>query len=82
MNIQEAVKKALAENKCITIPTEEGKIYFKIKPTNEVEENCILIDHKNIPMNKNICALSHGWQPNANDLISDDWIVTDNERLK
>lgn len=77
MNIQEATKKALEDNKCITIPTDEGKIWFKIKPTNDPEENCILMWEDGTPAQKNICALSHGWQPNANDLMSDEWIVID-----
>ena len=43
MYIHEAVKKALEENKCITILTECENIAFKIKPTNNPEENCKLI---------------------------------------
>lgn len=77
MYIHEAVKKALEENKCITIPTDEGKIWFKIKPTNNANENCILIQADGTPAQKNISALYHGWQPNANNLISENWIVVD-----
>ena len=76
MNIQEATKKALEENKCITIP-HNGIIWFKIKPTNNPDENCILLSKNNKEARKSICALSHGWQPDADSLISDDWIVID-----
>lgn len=75
MYIHEAVKKALEENKCITIPTEEGRIWFKIKPTNNPEENCKLLYANGTPAPKDICALSHGWQPDADDLMSESWIV-------
>lgn len=76
MNIQEATKKALEENKCITIP-HDGEIWFKIKPTNDPNENCILMRNNGVLAKKAICALSHGWQPDADSLISDNWIVID-----
>lgn len=76
MNIQEATKKALAENKCITIPTEEGKVWFKIQPTNTMY-NCKLLLADGTPIKGDISAESHGWQPNADRLISNDWIVID-----
>lgn len=76
MYIHEAIKKALAENKCITTPY-EGRVYFKIKPTNNPEDNCILIRADGTPAPKQIDGLSHGWQPNAEALISDKWIVID-----
>lgn len=75
MNIQEATKIALAENKCITIP-ENGHIWFKIRPTNDPKNNCILL-YNDMEVKKIISALSHGWQPTADELTSDDWIVTD-----
>lgn len=70
-------EKALEENKCITILTECRNIVFKIKPTNNPEENCKLIYADGTPAPKNICALSHGWQPDADRLMSNDWIVVD-----
>ena len=76
MYIHKATKKALAENKCITIPAKNGQIWFKIQPTN-TEYNCKLFFVDEIPAQGKICALSHGWQPNADYLMSNDWIVVD-----
>lgn len=75
MHIHEATKKALAENKYITEPY-EGKIWFKIKPTNTMY-NCKLYSVDGIEAQGDISALSYGWQPSANDLISNNWIVVD-----
>lgn len=75
MNIQEATRIALTENLCITIP-ENGCIWFKIRPTNDPKNNCILL-YNDKAVKKVINALSHGWQPAADDLLSDEWIVID-----
>lgn len=66
MNIQEATKKALKTG--VTIrragwPT----IHISIKPTN-TPDCCLCYRDKKNPR--------RGWQPVAEDLIADDWIVT------
>ena len=76
MYIHEATKKALTENKYITEPNEEGKVWFKIKPTNTMY-NCKLYFVDGTEVQGDISALSHGWQPSADMLISDHWIVID-----
>lgn len=76
MNIQDATKKAMAEDKYITIPSDNGKIYFKLKPTN-TKKNIIAFNEHNAPVKSRKPTLFHGWQPNADDLISDDWQVVD-----
>ena len=76
MNIQEATKKALVENKCLSEPSEEGKVWFKIKPTNTIY-HCKLYLADGTEAQGDKSAVSHGWQPSANDLISDNCIVVD-----
>lgn len=68
MNIQEAVKSAMEKEKCITLPEFEKSV--KIKPTN-TSKNCVLF------IGNGECQSKHGWQPNADFLIRDDWIVVD-----
>lgn len=75
MNIQEATIKAYKENKYMTLP-HEGKIYFKLKPTN-TDRNIILFYPDNTEYKTRKPVLSHGWQPNADDLMSDGWLVVD-----
>ena len=69
VTIQNAVKKAMQANKCIMrkIPfwTENES---KIKPTNTA--------HYCICMQKGSPA-KRGWEPLAEDLIANDWIVVD-----
>lgn len=68
MNIQQAVKEALSKERCITLPEIKGGA--KIKPTNG-RGNCILmLDDGSHPSKT-------GWQPSAEDLMRDDWSVTD-----
>ena len=76
MYIHEATKIALAENKCITIPAKNGQIWFKIQPTN-TEYNCKLFFADGTPAKGEANVLSHGWQPSADRLVSNDWIVVD-----
>ncbi len=64
MKIHEAVKKALKENQCITLP--EFKGISKIKPTNG-KGNCIVMDEDGGQPSK------YGWQPTADNLVRDDW---------
>lgn len=66
MKISEAVEKALAEG-CYITP-KEHEDWIKIKPTNDTG-NCILMHADGSNPSK------YGWQPSANDLIRDDWIV-------
>ena len=66
--IHEAAKKAMDERKYITTPEFAGST--KIKPTNE-SGNCVVMMHDGSHPSK------YGWQPTANDLIRDDWIIVD-----
>lgn len=70
MNIQEAVKKAMKTNSFITCTTSIGYRHFKIKPTDTL--GCCMV----IPLDLN-APPTRGWQPKAEDLISDNWIVID-----
>ncbi|MBR2697935.1 MAG: DUF2829 domain-containing protein [Clostridia bacterium] len=67
MNITDAIREAIAEGGCITVP--EYADVIKIKPTNTTA-NCILMNADGSNPSK------HGWQPSANALLRDDWIVT------
>lgn len=77
MYIHKAVKLAMEQNKFITIPGEKGNLWFKIKPTNDPEYNCALYGIDGQLPERDIHALSHGWQPDADDLISDRWELVD-----
>lgn len=66
MNIYEAVKMAVREDKCITLPCYTGSA--KIKPTNG-KGNCIVMNGST--------QSKYGWQPTANDLLRTDWMVTE-----
>ena len=70
MNIQDAVKMAIETNSCITCTTAFWHGRIKIKPTDTPD--CCMVIHleKNTPP---VC----GWQPQAQHLISNDWIVVD-----
>lgn len=68
MNIFEAVTIAVREEKYITTPEFAGKI--KIKPTNG-DGNCILMHADGSNPSK------YGWQPTADDLMREDWIITE-----
>lgn len=68
MNICEATRKAVEENKYISREAHSGCVVIKIKPTN-TPDCCIISDGKQIPR--------RGWQPQAEDLTADDWVVMD-----
>ena len=68
MWIHEAAKKAMDERRYITTPEFVGG--SKIKPTNG-SGNCVLM------MQDGSRPSKYGWQPTANDLTRDDWIVVD-----
>ena len=70
MNIQQATKQAIAEGKQMTRRNTWwgiGKCRIKIKPTDTVD-CCVVTDGK---------KGSPRWNPQAEDLIADDWIVTE-----
>lgn len=67
MNINEAAKQAIKENKCITVPEIYG--VAKINLTND-ENSCILVAVDGT-------VLTKSWKPSAKDLIREDWIVVD-----
>ena len=71
MNIQEAVKESLKIKKMFTRKSLENYIGFI--PTNDPYMLVMLVDMQN--KSRLPCR---GWQPTADDLIRDDWYVTDN----
>ena len=68
MNIQKAIKESLRTKKMIA---RKSVTYLVIMPTNDVFNRMMLHDirSRRLP--------GRGWQPDANDLIADDWYVTD-----
>lgn len=77
MNIQEATNDALKSNGVIcresAIP-KASEIYGAIKPTNTYD-TCILLVIKEDKVTRSCRA----WNPTADDLIADDWIVLKNK---
>jgi hypothetical protein len=67
LNITEAVRIALKQGKFFTRP--EYKNSFKTLPTN-TDECCVLYD-------ANGKKLAPRWEPDASDLMADDYIVVD-----
>ncbi len=70
MYIHEAVKAAVEEGRFITRPTAWWGKRIKTKPTNSPD--CCMVfscDNKTSP--------ARGWQPQAEDLMADDWAVVD-----
>lgn len=70
MQIMEAVREALENDLCITVPEFRGTA--KIKPTNGPELCIVMLADSTIPS-------KYGWQPSAQDLIRDDWEVVSRE---
>lgn len=68
MNIQEAVKESQKQNKMIA---RKSISYLAFIPTNDVFNRVMIVDIKNNRLP------GRGWQPDANDLIANDWYVTD-----
>ena len=68
MNIQEAVKRAMETNGLIVRPLWRGCVH--IKPT-DLPEGCICYGKGRAPCPR--------WQPQAEDLIADDWEITTEE---
>lgn len=73
MNIQEAVNEGLRHKKLIA---RKSITYLAFMPTNDVFNRMMLVDIKNRRLP------GKGWQPDANDLIADDWYVTDRDFSK
>lgn len=67
MNIQEAVKKSLENKKAISRRKYENGSF--LIPTDNVNSLVALCSERRLPC--------RGWQPFADDLIADDWYVTD-----
>ena len=75
MNIQEAVKQALEERKYIERELFENKTAYrelKIRPTNS-SESCIAYTFDKNGKEVNHCKML---SPTADDLMADDWIVS------
>lgn len=68
MHIQEATRQAMDEGRYIITP--EWVHAMKIKPTNGTGR-CIAMKADGSNPSK------YGWQPSADDLIRDDWMVVD-----
>lgn len=70
MNIYEAMKKAIEEDKCIIEEDHRPNEYVKIKPTDGID-CCILIYCRNgEKVSSRRC-----WNPGARDFIREDWEV-------
>lgn len=67
MNIQEAVKESLITKKAISRREYENGVF--LIPTNNANSLVALCSAKRLPC--------RGWQPFADDLIADDWYITD-----
>lgn len=67
MNINEAVKESLITKRAISRRVYENRIF--LIPTNDSNSLVALCSEKRLPC--------RGWQPFADDLIADDWYVTD-----
>lgn len=70
MNIQEAIQRSLKSQKLIA---RESVSYLAIMPTNDVFKRMMLVDIKTRRLP------GRGWQPDADDLIANDWYVTDRD---
>ena len=69
MNIQEAVKESLKQNKIMSRKKYQGHIGFI--PTDDAFKMIMIVDLKRKrPPGKR-------WQPISEDLMADDWYITD-----
>lgn len=67
MYLHEAVKRAGKTGKYIVRKsTYNEHCGYKLMPTN-TGDNCIVVPVKGLP--------TRGWQPNADDLAADDWML-------
>lgn len=67
MNIQDATKKALEENKYIRRESANHSM-TRIKPTNSYDCCLVVVNGKNRQQGR--C-----WNPTADDLMADDWVI-------
>lgn len=70
MNIQEAVRESLESKKMIARKSISQVAFI---PTNNPIFLVVIVDKKNRRLP------GKGWQPSAQDLIADDWYVTDRD---
>lgn len=70
MNIQKAIVKSQKQNKMIA---RKSISYLAFIPTNDVFNRIMIVDIKNNRLP------GRGWQPDANDLIANDWYVTNRD---
>ena len=68
IQIHEAVKNAIENDRCITLPEFLGA--SKIKPTNG-PGHCIVMRADGSDPSK------YGWQPSAQELLRSDWEIVD-----
>ena len=71
MYINEAVRKAMAIDGYIV--RQDWPRMIRLRPTNEVDGIILISPNNNMPRPR--------WQPRAEDLLADDWIVTTEEVL-
>jgi len=69
MNIQKATKKCMEIDGYITRKSWGGRFSFYLEPTN-TPLCCIADSHR-------VSGPHPRWNPNADDLMADDWIVMD-----
>lgn len=77
MNIQEAVKKAMEENRLIarsSARVKESDVYAAIKPSNTYDACLLVVIIEGKPERACRC-----WNPTADDLMADDWTVLRDE---
>lgn len=73
MNIQEAVKKAMEENRLIarsSVKINESDVYAAIKPSNSYDA-CLLV----VIIGGKREKACRCWNPTADDLTADDWTI-------
>lgn len=70
MNVQEAIMKSLESKKMIA---RKSISYLAFIPTNDVFNRIMIVDIKNRRLP------GKGWQPDADDLIAEDWYLTERE---
>ncbi len=69
MNIQEAVKESLKTKKMFT--RKDIDTYLNFVPIDDPKYLIMLVDLKNRRLP------GRGWQPSVEDLLSNDWYITD-----
>ncbi|MED4727037.1 MULTISPECIES: Thoeris anti-defense Tad2 family protein [Aneurinibacillus] len=77
MNIQDATKLALEKDLYIIRESSPFRKYSKIKPT-DTSDCCMVYKTKYAEqMHGGKLAPGKRWNPDASDLLADDWIVTE-----